>query len=140
MSAEENSEDKKREKLSLMTELIKLANSDNEIKDIEFNFLLSLAVQLGISKDDFKHLFEDYIEFYPPKLEHERIIQFHRLILMMNVDQQIDESEIQYIRELGIRMGLHPHATEEVLKIMKDYPNMIVPPEKLIQIFRTFHN
>jgi len=59
---------------------------------------------------------------------------------MMNVDQHVAKEELDYIRELGIKMGLHPSATDEVLKIMGDFPNSIVPPEKLIKIFKTFHN
>ena len=133
-------ENEKKERLSLIVELIKMAKSDNSIRDIEFEFLLTIATQMGVTKDEFKELFEAYIEFNPPKLEFDRIVQFQRLVLLMNVDLHIDEAEILYIKDLGMRMGLHPMATNEVLKVMNDYPNKVVPPEKLIQIFRTFHN
>lgn len=133
-------ENEKNERLSLIVELIKMAKSDNSIRDIEFEFLLTIATQMGVTKDEFKELFEAYIEFNPPKLEFDRIVQFQRLVLLMNVDLHIDEDEILYIKDLGMRMGLHPMATNEVLKVMNDYPNKVVPPEKLIQIFRTFHN
>lgn len=133
-------ENKNNEHLSLLKELIKLAKADEDVREIEFEFLLVLAQQMGISKDDFIKLFEQYIEFHPPKLEHERIIQFQRLILVMNVDQNMNQDELDYVRQLGIRMGLHPSATDEVLKIMNNYENKVVPPEKLIEIFKTFHN
>jgi len=133
-------ENEKNERLSLIAELIKLAKSDNTIRDMEFQFLLTIASQMGVTKEEFKDLFEAYIEFNPPKLEFDRIVQFQRLVLLMNVDLHIDDTEILYIKDLGIRMGLHPSATNEVLKVMNDYPNKVVPPEKLIQIFRTFHN
>lgn len=133
-------ENEKNERLSLIVELIKMAKSDNSIRDVEFEFLLTIATQMGVTKDEFKELFEAYIEFNPPKLEFDRIVQFQRLVLLMNVDLHIDEAEILYIKDLGMRMGLHPMATNEVLKVMNDYPNKVVPPEKLIQIFRTFHN
>lgn len=130
----------KNERLSIITELIKLANVDKEIRDIEFEFLLAIASQLGVTKDEFKNLFESYIEFSPPKIEFDRIIQFQRLILLMNIDLEINSEELAYIKDLGIRMGLHPSATNEILKIMKNYPNGVVPPDKLIGVFRTFHN
>lgn len=133
-------ENQKNERLSLLAELIKMAKADNEVRDVEFQFLFSLAAQMGVTKEDFKELFEQYIEFNPPKLEFERIIQFQRLVLLMNVDLEIDEDEILYIKNLGIRMGLHPMATNEVLKVMNEYENKVVPPDVLIQIFRTFHN
>ncbi|MFT5778662.1 MAG: hypothetical protein ACI837_001618 [Crocinitomicaceae bacterium] len=132
--------DKNDEKYSLISQLIKLAKADNEIKDVEFSFLLSLATQLGVTKDDFKELFEANIEFNAPKMEYERIVQFQRLILLMNVDSVIDDAEIQYIRDLGIRMGLHPSATNEVLRQMHDYENKVIPPDHLIEIFKTYHN
>lgn len=130
----------KNERLSLMAQLVKLAQADKQIREVEFQFLLAIAAQMGVTKEEFKQLFEEYIEFNPPKLEVERIIQFHRLILLMNVDLDIDEKELDYIKNLGIKMGLHPMATTEVLKIMNDYEHNIVPPEKLIEIFKTFHN
>jgi hypothetical protein len=37
-------------------------------------------------------------------------------------------------------MGLNPLAVAEVLDTMTNYPNNMLPPDKLISIFRTFHN
>lgn len=133
-------DNEKNERLSLLSELIKMAKADDEVREVEFQFLLAIASQMGVTKDDFKALFEQYIEFNPPKIEFERIVQFQRLVLLMNVDLVIDEDEIAYIKDLGIRMGLHPMATNEVLKVMNEYENKVVPPEVLIGIFRTYHN
>lgn len=133
-------EKKKNEHLSLLKELIKMAKADEDVRQIEFEFLLVLSQQMGITKEEFLDLFEKYIEFHPPKLEHERILQFQRLLLVMNIDQQIEQEELDYIKQLGIRMGLHPMATNEVLRIMNDYPNKVIPPDKLIEIFKTYHN
>lgn len=134
-------EDKnKKENLSLISELIKLAKAENDIREMEFQFLLTIASQIGVTKDEFKKLFEQYIEFLPPKLEGDRIVQFHRLVLLMNVDNKTSPSELQYIREAGIRMGLNPMATEKVLEEMNLYPNKVVPTERLIEIFKLFHN
>ena len=128
------------EKLSLLAQLVKMAQSDDKIRDVEFQFLLSLAAQMGVTKDEFKRLFEENIKFQPPRLESDRIVQFQRLILLMNVDLEIDEREMDYIKDLGIRMGLHPSATNTVLKEMHDYENKIVPPARLIEIFSAYHN
>jgi hypothetical protein len=58
----------------------------------------------------------------------------------MNVDKEIGEEELNYIKSAGIRMGLHPSATSSVLNEMHNYENNVVPPERLIEIFRTYHN
>lgn len=134
------SERDKNERLSLMAELIKMAKADDKLKEVEFQFLLSLAMQLGVTKEEFKQLFEEYIEFMPPKFEVDRIVQFQRLVLLMNVDLEVDDKEMDYIKNIGIKMGLHPMATNEVLRVMHRYKNNVVPPEKLIEIFKTYHN
>jgi hypothetical protein len=128
------------EKLSLLCELIKLARVDQDLKQIEHDFLLIISRQLGIADEDFEAMFEEYISFTPPRLEADRILQFQRLILLMHVDNYADTTQLNMIRDLGIRMGLMPTATDEVLRIMNDYPNKIVPVERLIQIFQVHHN
>jgi hypothetical protein len=132
--------DDKNEKFNLLADLIKLAKADNELRDIEFDFLLNMAVQMGVTKEDFKLLFEQYIAFLPPKLEADRIIQFHRLVLLMNVDAKVSTEELDYIKETGIRMGLNSLATNDVLRLMSDYPNNVIPSEKLIELFGLYHN
>jgi hypothetical protein len=132
--------EEKNERENLIHQLILLAKADDQIKEIEFQFILTLAAQMGLGREELKILFEKHIEFNPPKLEFHRIIQFQRLILLMNVDLDIDKKEIDYIKNLGIRMGLHPSATNEILKIMYDYEHKIVPPDVLLNIFKTYHN
>lgn len=129
-----------KEKLSLLSELIKLAKADRELRTEEFEFLYAIAKQLGVHDRDFKRLFDAYIEFTPPKNELDRIVQFQRLILMMNVDQTVSDEEIHHVRQIGMRMGLAPGATDEVLTAMKEHPNGMLPPEKLLGIFKTYHN
>jgi len=133
-------QNEKNEKLSLLTQLIKMARVDQEVRESEFQFLSAIAVQIGISLTDFEKLFDEYIEFQAPVFEFDRIVQLQRLVLMMNVDQTIDEKELYYIKNIGMKLGLNPLAVAEVLDTMHEYPNKMLPPEKLISIFRTFHN
>ncbi len=128
------------EKRSLLAQLIKMAKADKEVKQSEFQFLFSISQQLGFPDDEFRELFEENITFEPPKFEADRIIQFHRLVLLMNVDQEIDSEELQLIRTAGIRLGLNPLAVAEVLDTMHKHPNSMIPPMNLIGIFKTFHN
>ena len=58
----------------------------------------------------------------------------------MNVDQETSKSELEHIRNIGISMGLNPDATDRVLKEMYNYPDKVVPPERLIEIFRQQYN
>jgi hypothetical protein len=130
----------KLEKLSLLTELIKLARVDQEVREIEYQFLLAIAAQLKVDPVDFNKLFEEYIDFTPPKDEFNRILQLQRLILLMNVDLESSEKEKLHIKEVAINMGLNFLAVEEVLRRMHEFPNKLIPPDVLIEIFMRNNN
>lgn len=129
-----------KEKLSLLTELIKLAKCDNKVREQEYLFLLSVAQSLEVSKEEFDQLFNNYIELKPPKSEFERILQFHRLVLLMNIDRETSKKEINFLKDIGIRIGLNPNATNRVLAKMNEYPNKVIPADELIEIFKENYN
>ena len=129
-----------KEKLSLLTELIKLARCDQEVREQEYNFLLTIAQSLNVRKEDLDSLFDRYIDFTPPESEFERILQFHRLVLLMNVDIETSDTEVEFLKDIGIRLGLNPMATNRVLDEMNLYPDKVIPPEKLIEIFKEQYN
>lgn len=129
-----------KEKLSLLTELIKLAGCDKQIREKEYDFIMLIAERLGVDKTTCDKLFAEYIEFTPPKPEFDRILQFHRLVLLMNIDKKINNKELNFVKNLGIRMGLNPMATDKVLIEMHRYPGKLVPSDRLIQIFKEQHN
>jgi len=126
--------------VSAIVEMIKLAKSDDDLREEEFKFILTLASMMGIGTDEFKTLFEKYISFNPPTLEFDRILQFQRLVLLMNIDHEVDEEELNHVRSVGIRMGLNPLAIERVLQEMKLHPHNMIPPNILMEIFQVFHN
>lgn len=128
------------EKLSILSEMIAFAKIDKTVKEPEYSFLLSVATQLGVDRETFDSLFEKNIEHIIPKSQAERILQFHRLVLLMNVDQEQHEIEVSRLHNMGLGMGLPPSAIEQVLSIMHKYPNNIVPPEVLINIFKAHYN
>lgn len=128
------------ERFSLLLELIKLAKKDEFHSEDELNFILAVANQLGIDRETFDSIIDLNAPFHPPVMEAERIIQFHRLVLLMNIDHHISPEELEFIRNAGIRLGLHPEATNKVLAEMDLYPNGVVPVQRLIEIFQVHHN
>jgi len=77
------------EKLSLLSEMIAFAKHDKDIRRIEYNFLLGVAKQLDISREDFEYLLENPVTYTHLKSHSERIVQFHRLVLLMNIEQEL---------------------------------------------------
>ncbi len=129
-----------KEKLSILSEMIAFAKIDKVVGDPEYNFLLGVASHLEIDRETFDSLFEKEAEHVVPKTQADRILQFHRLMLLMNVDQRQQEVEISRLHNIGLGMGLPPSAIEQVLSIMHQYPDKIVPPKVLIDIFKAHYN
>lgn len=128
------------EKQFLLTQLIQLAKSDGDFKQEEHDFILAIAHQLGVSDTDFEQLFNEHIETSPPPMVMDRIVQFQRLVLLMNVDGEVSEKEEEQIRLMGIKMGFRPLTVHRVLAEMKKHPNGLIPPNDLIDIFKTTFN
>ncbi len=128
------------EKLSILSEMISLARADKAVKDSEFEFLWGVADQLGVDREDFESLFDSPVPNIIPKTLLNRIIQFHRLVLLINVDRQQTFKEIDKLHNIGLRLGLPPSAIDQVLVLMHQYPDNIIPPETLIGIFKAHYN
>ena len=128
------------EKLSLLSEMIAFARIDNNLRAIEHKFLLGVAKQLEITREDYDYLLDNPVTHINLKSHSERIVQFHRLILLMNLDRDIADKDLVRLHNFGLRMGLGQEAINRVLDLMESFPNKIVPPDFLIDIFKTQYN
>ena len=128
------------EKLSLLSEMIAFAKMDEAIKDIEYNFLLGVAQQLDISREDFDYLINNPVSYVHLNSHSERIVQFHRLVLLMNIDRERSKEEVIRLYNFGLRMGLNHESITKVLYLMESFPNNIVPPDVLIDVFKVQYN
>jgi len=128
------------EKLSLLSEMIEFARIDKNLKEIEYQFLLGVSKQLDIAKTDFEYLLDNPVTYVHLKSHSERIVQFHRLMLLMNLNEEMSKREIVKLHNFGLRMGLGHEAISRVLDLMGSFPNKIVPPDFLIDIFKTQYN
>jgi uncharacterized tellurite resistance protein B-like protein len=128
------------EKLGLLKQLILVANADGKIKEVEYQLMLGLAAHMQVSKEDFDKVFQPGVEVKLPKTDADRILQFHRMILMLNVDADASPVEIDMVRKMGIMLGLNPQAIELVFEEMKTHPNNLIPPDRMVQIFTKYMN
>ncbi|HEY0046702.1 MAG TPA: TerB family tellurite resistance protein [Flavobacterium sp.] len=128
------------QKLSLLTEMIEFAKVDGELHDREIEFLALVAKELKIEKPVFIELFRQQSDIKIIKSETQRIQQFYRLALLMQVDGVLHERENVSIRQLGINMGLNPAAMNRVLELMKKSPSGTIEPAEILSTFREQHN
>lgn len=128
------------EKLSLLSEMIAFAKNDDNIKTVEYNFLLAVAQQLNISREDFDYLINHPVNRVILKSHSERIVQFHRMVLLMHIDRERTTEELAKLYNYGLRMGLYHESISRVLYLMEGFPDMMVPAEVLIDIFKVQYN
>ena len=128
------------EKLSLLSEMIAFAKEDDTLKPIEFNFLLGVSKQLNISREDFDYLIFNPVGGITLKSYSERIVQFHRLILLTHLDSSKNPAEEAKLFNYGLKMGLNNNTILRVLYLMDGFPDRNVPAAVLIDLFRTQYN
>lgn len=128
------------EKLSLLSEMIAFARIDGQIHEREYQFLAIVASQLKVEKSVFESLFEHEAKKVVIKSEHQRILQFYRLALLMHADGVLHDNEQVAIREMGVNMGLSPFAMRSVLQEMQKSPTGLIDPDVLLALFRAQHN
>lgn len=125
-----------KERLALLNEMIAFSVVDGRLHEREYLFLTMIAEELRVDKGDFKNLFHQEEHPVVIKSEFERIQQFYRLALLMHSDGVLHEREQIKIHEIGINMGLNPHAIKRVLKAMLDSPNRMISAEFLLEVFQ----
>ena len=132
------------EKLSLLSEMIAFAKYDSDIRDMEYNFLIGVAKQLKITCEDFEYLIKNPVSYTHLESHSERIVQFHRLVLLMNIEQEFNgENNSKGVIKLynfGLRMGVSNESITKVLYLMDSFPNKLIPPDVLIDIFKVQYN
>lgn len=124
------------EKLALLSEMISFSVIDGKLHEREYTFLTLISDELQIQKEDFKELFHQ--ENFPVVIKSKfgRIQQFYRLALLMHCDGMLHEKEENAIHEIGINMGLNPHAIKRVLKAIAVSPTKMISPEFLLEVFQ----
>ena len=128
------------EKLSILSEMIAFARVDKAMEKSEYNFLISVSENLGVTKSKLDELLLQKADKKVLKSQVDRIVQFHRLLLLMNIDKKQTMAEIKQLYNIGLKMGLPPSGIEQVLEIMHQYPNKLIPTEIFINIFKAHYN
>lgn len=127
------------EKKSILIDLIRLADADGDIDLNESFFISKIAQRLGV---DDEALEEMYLSPNQPvqslNSEFSRILQLQRLFMTMCVDGEIEKEELDYIRSVGLRLGLDLNTLNNLLTSLKRNPNQELP--NIWESFKKHHN
>ena len=128
------------EKLGIISQIIALSEVSGHVSDQQIGLIQKIGNLLGLKNPDILEMFRKPVEFIPPEDHMERIVQFQRMMLIINVDQNVTIEEIEFVQLASIKMGLNPDAVKESLMRMHQFPNSAIPPEDLLRIFSKFMN
>lgn len=128
------------ENLQIISDMLRMAKADNVIHEREYDFILVVAKRMGITKSEVDDLAENPQNKMVYTTEMQRLTQFHRLLLVMNVDDETHFVEIDALRNYGLKLGIRPEAVEQILGEMPDYEHKMIPSHRLVEIFKRFNN
>ena len=128
------------QKLSHISLLLQVINSDGEVSDNELEYVSRIAKRMGLSGADLKKIVNEKIDFDPPVHEHKRIVLFHQLLILIYIDGKIDEKELGFVSELGFKLGLNPYAIKEILAKLYENPEEGIDPKNITDTFKNFNN
>ena len=124
------------EKTDILKELIAMAHADNHLKKEEIEFIKAIAVRIEVGEEQLNDMLQnpDNEPVKTPKQFVKRIIHFHRLMLMMHIDGNVDDSELQLLHEIALRYGIRGVTVNKLLSTMERYPHGEIPPSELLEI------
>jgi len=130
--------DSHQQKISHLRALYHLACADKVLTDVEGEYIKNVAERLGIPLEELSKLdpYEPTLEL--PNREYKNYILFHRLALIVMIDNVLSERERQYCFNLGIKMGLHPNAVGEIIDYIASQGTIDSKSSEVMAIFKRY--
>jgi len=130
--------DSHQQKISHLRALYHLACADKVLTDVEGEYIKNVAERLGIPLEELSKLdpYEPTLEL--PNREYKNYILFHRLALIVMIDDTLSERERQYCFNLGIKMGLHPNAVGEIIDYIASQGTIDSKSSEVMAIFKRY--
>lgn len=128
------------DRICLFSEMIAFSKNDDDLIIVENDFLIDIAAQLQISKEDFDYLIAHPVNYITPKTYSQRIIQFYKMVLLTRISLVSSKNELIKYFNFGLRMGLSHQSIERVLYLMSCFPEGIIPEGVLVDIIKVQYN
>jgi len=128
------------QKISHLKALYHLACADKTFTKVEAIYIKNVAERLGIGLKELENFDKEEPELDLPDREYKLYSLFHRLALIIMVDNEAKEIEKRYCFNLGIKMGLHPNAVGEIIEYASKHGSINTTPKEVISIFRKYFN
>jgi hypothetical protein len=124
-----------KQKLNLLTQLVKMARADKVFKFIEFKYLTEIAELLHIPVNQLDEILEKEIEAPIPEKMIDRTRQIYRLTIMMMIDHIITKEEKLLLKNYAVQLGLIPDRIEVMIDRMQQNKGGMLLDKDLCEIF-----
>ena len=105
--------------------IVRMAFSDDEIRDEEKEFLKRLAFNLDISDSEYKTILKNYMSYSitPPVSYDRRLERLYDLTRMVWADKIRTADEVKLLRKFAVALGFHAvnvkYITEKALELVR---------------------
>ena len=130
--------DNHKQKISHLKALYFLACADRVFTKSEAVYIRQVAKRLGISEAELEAFDGSEPDLDLPDREYKVYALFHRLAIIIMIDNTVSEEERHYCFNLGIKMGLHPNAVGEIIDHISTKGTMNVMPAEVMAIFKKY--
>jgi hypothetical protein len=132
--------DHHQQKICHLKALYYLACADDMLTKVEAVFIRNVAEYLGVSDEELSNFTPDEPTLELPDREYKIYSLFHRLAIIVMIDNELNQKERQYCFNLGIKMGLHPNAVGEIIDYVSSKGTFDTLPAEVIAIFKKYLN
>jgi hypothetical protein len=129
-----------KQKISHLKALYHIACADKQFTKEEAMYIKVVAERMGVDIEELKKFNGSEPALELPGHEYKIQALFHRLAIIIMIDNTANEKEKQYCFNLGIKMGLHPNAISEIITHITTQGVNSASPESIIAIFKKYSN
>jgi len=129
-------------KRAIISLLFKLMGSDRDENLKELGYIMHVGQQLGLTDDDLQEIKfnkEDYL-LQPPTEEKDRIVILYYFLFFIKADGRIEPEEEKLVSRFGMKLGFRPEMTADLIAVLKNHIDRVVPPEELLGKIKAYLN
>lgn len=117
--------------------LYQVAKADGVYTELEANFLERIANFLALA--DLEEEYQEVVNHNTHFSEVNSYALYHRVLIMAMVDNDFSEAEQTTCLQIGLKMGLHPQAVQDIITFVHKEKGHL-NPSGIIKIFLKYQN
>lgn len=127
---------------AIIAMLIRLMAADGRKDRNEFAFILHVAGELGMTREDLLELRPEIFAKPPvlPSAEKDRMIILYYLLFMMNTDGIVSQEEENLVKDFGYHLGFRIELVADLASVIKSNPPNAAPTDEMLEEIRRYLN